>query len=322
MTPSLSPNGSWSATLRVPSYLGGSATRGPGAPTTPGPYEFAVPASCLQSPSPLTDTAYTVTPGRVPSVPQPAYVGIAPTPTSGGYWLAESNGDVTSYGNAVSYGSLTTLGVTPASPIVGIAATADGEGYWLVAADGGVFGFGDAKFYGSLPASGITPAGPITGIAATPSGDGYWLLGADGGVFSFGNAAFAGTISGLPDAYDAISPTPTGGYVVSASTNAAVYTFPGGTRSGGALGTVLDASLVGTAVVANGTGTWQAGLDGGVFTSGDAPFYGSLPGEGIKPAAPISAIATTSDGGGYWLLGTDGGVFSFGDATFFGSGTA
>jgi nitrous oxidase accessory protein NosD len=40
-----------------------------------------------------------------------------------------------------------------------------------------------------------------------------------------------------------------------------------------------------------GAGYWMAGRMGGVFTFGDAPFYGSLPGLGIHPLAPISAAA-------------------------------
>ncbi len=70
----------------------------------------------------------------------------------------------------------------------------------------------------------------------------------------------------------------------------------------------------------DGKGYWLAQAGGGVFSYGDATFYGSLPGLGIKPAAPIVGIASTPDGHGYWLVGADGGVFAFGDAAFLGSG--
>ena len=57
--------------------------------------------------------------------------------------------------------------------------------------------------------------------------------------------------------------------------------------------------------------------DGGVFSFGDASFYGSM---GGKPLAqPIVGMAATPDGKGYWLVAKDGGVFSFGDASFYGS---
>jgi hypothetical protein len=66
-----------------------------------------------------------------------------------------------------------------------------------------------------------------------------------------------------------------------------------------------------------GQGYWLAAADGGVFTAGDAGFYGSL---GALPlVGPVIAITPTPDGQGYWLAAMDGGVFSFGDAQFYGS---
>ncbi|MDA8398949.1 MAG: hypothetical protein M0008_02700, partial [Actinomycetota bacterium] len=57
--------------------------------------------------------------------------------------------------------------------------------------------------------------------------------------------------------------------------------------------------------------------DGGVFSFGNAKFYGSM---GAKPLnAPIVGIASTPDGAGYWEVASDGGVFSFGNAKFYGS---
>ena len=57
--------------------------------------------------------------------------------------------------------------------------------------------------------------------------------------------------------------------------------------------------------------------DGGVFTFGGAPFYGSA--AGLHLAGPIVAAEVTPDGGGYWLVASDGGIFAFGDAQFDGS---
>jgi len=81
----------------------------------------------------------------------------------------------------------------------------------------------------------------------------------------------------------------------------------------------LPSRFVGLAPSAGGHGYWLAQAGGGVFSYGDAHFYGSLPGEGIVPTAPIVGIAATPDGAGYWLVSADGGVFSFGDAYFYGS---
>jgi hypothetical protein len=57
--------------------------------------------------------------------------------------------------------------------------------------------------------------------------------------------------------------------------------------------------------------------DGGIFSFGDAAFYGSMGGKPLD--APIVGMAATPDGDGYWLVAGDGGIFSFGDAAFAGS---
>jgi hypothetical protein len=59
------------------------------------------------------------------------------------------------------------------------------------------------------------------------------------------------------------------------------------------------------------------GSDGGIFTFGSAPFYGST--GSLKLQRPVVGITPTSDHGGYWLVASDGGIFSFGDAAFYGS---
>jgi hypothetical protein len=69
----------------------------------------------------------------------------------------------------------------------------------------------------------------------------------------------------------------------------------------------------------SGAGYWIVGSDGGIFTYGDAEFFGSLGDTALS--APITDMASTPSGCGYWLLGADGGVFTFGDAEFFGAPT-
>jgi hypothetical protein len=76
-----------------------------------------------------------------------------------------------------------------------------------------------------------------------------------------------------------------------------------------------DVSSVTTRV--HGLGYWLLGADGGVFTFGDAGFFGST--GGMQLNRPIVAMAPSADGLGYWLVGADGGVFTFGDAGYFGS---
>ncbi len=74
---------------------------------------------------------------------------------------------------------------------------------------------------------------------------------------------------------------------------------------------------VGAAATSDGAGYWEVASDGGIFSFGDAAFFGSMGGRPLN--APIVGMAATSDGAGYWEVASDGGIFSFGDAAFFGS---
>ncbi|HEV3362797.1 MAG TPA: SpoIID/LytB domain-containing protein, partial [Acidimicrobiia bacterium] len=65
------------------------------------------------------------------------------------------------------------------------------------------------------------------------------------------------------------------------------------------------------------SGYWVVGADGGIFSFGEARFYGST--GGLRLNSPILGLAATPAGAGYWLVAADGGIFSFGDAQFFGS---
>jgi hypothetical protein len=56
--------------------------------------------------------------------------------------------------------------------------------------------------------------------------------------------------------------------------------------------------------------------DGGVFSFGGAPFFGSTGGRPL--AAPVVSMAETANGSGYRFAASDGGIFSF-DAPFLGS---
>jgi ribosomal protein L24E len=315
MTTLVASSGSWSAAFVVPSYLGGpGAERGRnGAPVTPGRYELVAPTceAHVLAKAPFQVTAAPPFPAKI------AYVAIAATPDGQGYWLVRADGAVAAFGDARLYGSPRAGKAVPAVPVVGAAAAHDGRGYWLVRADGHVYSFGDARSYGSLPGGNVLE-GPVAGIAATPDGRGYWLVGADGHVYRFGDARYDGEPDGHLAPYDAIAARPAGGYVVTAASDAAVYRFTGDALWAYGPGTPLSGMLVGTAATPSGNGTWQAGADGGVFTSGDATYYGSVPGDDLAPSAPVTGIAGSPDGHGYWLVGADGTVYNFGDAHFYG----
>jgi hypothetical protein len=64
-------------------------------------------------------------------------------------------------------------------------------------------------------------------------------------------------------------------------------------------------------------GYWLVGSDGGIFSFGNAAFYGSM--GGIPLQRPVVGITPTHDKHGYWLVASDGGIFSFGDSNYYGS---
>ena len=66
-----------------------------------------------------------------------------------------------------------------------------------------------------------------------------------------------------------------------------------------------------------GAATGTAGSDGGIFTFGDANFFGSMGGKPLSK--PVVGVWSTSNGQGYWETAADGGIFTFGNALYLGS---
>jgi secreted PhoX family phosphatase len=144
-----------------------------------------------------------------------------------------------------------------------------------------------------------TLAGSSTGLS-DPSGlafppstqrsseSGYWAFATDGGVFSFGNHAFYGSVPGQLQ--------------------------PGQTLNKPIVG---GAATPVTSPTTGGKGYWEVASDGGIFSFGDAQFFGST--GALTLNKPIVDMAATPDGKGYWLVASDGGIFAFGDAGFYGS---
>jgi hypothetical protein len=75
--------------------------------------------------------------------------------------------------------------------------------------------------------------------------------------------------------------------------------------------------VVGGSGTPSGKGYWLVAQDGGIFSYGDARFFGSM--GGIPLFQPVFSMTSASKGQGYWLVAFDGGIFSFGNAPFFGS---
>jgi hypothetical protein len=62
---------------------------------------------------------------------------------------------------------------------------------------------------------------------------------------------------------------------------------------------------------------WLVASDGGIFSFGNAQFYGST--GGLVLNKPVVGMAATSSGNGYWFVASDGGIFNYGGAPFHGS---
>jgi hypothetical protein len=70
------------------------------------------------------------------------------------------------------------------------------------------------------------------------------------------------------------------------------------------------------AATPSGKGYWMVAGDGGIFSFGDAGFYGSaVDGTAEKRVVDIAPSAT---GKGYYITGSNGAVYAYGDAKFYG----
>ena len=199
-----------------------------------------------------------------------------------GYYQVDSLGNVATAGDAAYYGD---AGGSPLNrPIVGMAVTPDGGGYWLVASDGGIFSFGDAAFYGSTGAIHLNK--PIVGDGGDSRRPGLLagrLRRRDLLLRRRGSSTARPAAS--PEQADrrhGVRPLtgratgwsrPTAGSSPSAT--------PCSTARPGPF--TLNKPIVGMAATPDGQGYWLVASDGGIFSFGDAPFYGSI---GRHPAEP------------------------------------
>ena len=217
-------------------------------------------------------------------------------------------------------------------------------GYWLMAGDGGVFSFG-VPFYGSSasdpsrcppnPSARSMPHGSCWSMASTPDHGGYWIVNAESGtVYPYGDAvsygqpadtsSYQGGADLWPNSIDIVATPDGGGYWVLEKGLSGLGSVQGfgdavfvGDEATASHGTGHAGTPVAMASTSDGKGYWIVDSDGGVFTFGDAAFYGSMGGRYLN--APVVGMAATPDGNGYWLAASDGGVFTFGDAAFRGS---
>jgi hypothetical protein len=77
----------------------------------------------------------------------------------------------------------------------------------------------------------------------------------------------------------------------------------------------LNGPIVMMETTPDGKGYWLFGADGGVFTYGNAKFYGST--GNSKLTHPVVAMMATPSGKGYWLVTSAGRGYGFGNAPSF-----
>jgi len=112
-----------------------------------------------------------------------------------------------------------------------------------------------------------------------------------------------------------VAADPAGGYWT--TTSGGTVTSHDGATDYGSLFVQLNKPVVGMAPTPDGRGYWLVASDGGIFSFGNAAFFGST--GSLELNKPIVGMAPTPDGRGYWLVASDGGIFSYGDARFYGS---
>jgi hypothetical protein len=219
---------------------------------------------------------------------------VATDPTTGGYWMAGSDGGVFSF-RAGYFGSVS--GARLSAPIAAMAAAPSGRGYWLVGTDGGVYAFGNARYAGSL--SKYHLGAPVVAMAGTPSGRGYWLVSADGGVYAFGDARYAGSLSGdhLSAPVVAMAATPSGRGYWLVSSDGGVFAFGDAHVFGNATGRHQGA-ISAIVPTSDGHGYWLASQTGSVTAYGNAtPVINAVAAAAHAaptPAAPTHAVAAPS----------------------------
>jgi len=86
-------------------------------------------------------------------------VGMAVTPTGGGYWEVSTTGGIFSF-DAPFFGAGVGLG---SAPVVGMAVTPTGGGYWIANSLGQVDNLGQAANLGAITSPLVQP---IVGVAA------------------------------------------------------------------------------------------------------------------------------------------------------------
>ena len=166
---------------------------------------------------------------------------------------------------------------------------------------------------GSLPSDGSTPYG-LTSV--TCQGSTCYAVGASvagGTTASEQPVALTGMNGSWTFQQPPMLPSQPGGQLNAIACGPGVCATVGQTYDQSGTGDYQPLAMVSNYPL----GYWLVASDGGIFTYGNANFYGST--GALHLNAPIVGMAATPNGKGYWLVASDGGVFSYGNAGFYGS---
>ncbi len=180
-------------------------------------------------------------------------------PSVSGYWLEGGDGGIFTFGVPFEGSAASDTAQCPVNPPTrsmpngscwSMSPTSNGNGYWILNAYSGIiYPYGDAVSYGEPADTAAYSGGADTwptaiGIVATPDAEGYWVLEQGlsglGSVQNFGDAVDYGDEPTIAD------------------------------------GTAHVGRPVALARTHDGKGYWIVDSDGGVFSFGDATFYGSM----------------------------------------------
>ncbi len=250
----------------------------------------------------------------------PPAAQVVSTPDGHGYWLVDTSGDISAYGDAASLpdpGQCDNSGcndVPAGTVIVGAASDVDGQGLWLLASSGETYGVGDAPAEAPETASSDPHSSGATAVAivASPTANAYDVVYQDGCALAFGQGAPVSSTTGPQG--------DCGTYGLSGQSAEGLF--------GGSIVAATYGTSGGVVMVSNNRYVCALGSAVGYddsndqWTEGCQPYSQSAPEDAVSIASSPPAGTTDSSGqdetGGYWILASSGQVTSYGSAQFAG----